>query len=87
VNLQDLMQAYRDGDPVALTELYARVAPRIRAYLCSLIRDSTTADDLLQQTFAKLHAARHGYVQGADAVPWLYTIARRACIDDASSPP
>jgi len=82
VKLQELMQAYRDGDSVAFTEFYARVAPRIRAYLRSLIRDSTTADDLLQQTFAKLHAARHGYVQGADPVPWLYAIARRACIDE-----
>src|SRR5262249_48622091 len=39
-------------------------------------------EEILQQSFIKLHQARAAYVRGADPVPWLYTIAHRTCIDE-----
>jgi RNA polymerase sigma-70 factor (ECF subfamily) len=76
------MAAYCDGDAGAFDQLYARVAPRLLGYLIGLIGDRPTAEDLLQQTFLKLHEARDVYVRGADPVPWLYTIAHRTCLDE-----
>jgi RNA polymerase sigma-70 factor, ECF subfamily len=78
----ELMGRYCDGDPKAFHGLYVLLAPRILAYLVGLISDRAAAEDLLQQTFLKLHQARSSYVRGANPVPWIYTIAHRTCLDE-----
>src|SRR4051794_34198666 len=80
---KDLMQRYCDGDAGAFRELYALVAPRLLGYLMKMTRERALADDLLQQTFLKVHRARAAYVRGADPVPWIYSIAHRTFIDEA----
>jgi RNA polymerase sigma-70 factor, ECF subfamily len=77
-----LMVRYCDGDKAAFHELYALLAPRMLGYLMGLIGERAAAEDLLQQTFLKLHEARSVYVREADPVPWLYTIAHRTCLDE-----
>jgi len=79
----DLMQRYQDGDASAFRELYALVAPRLLGYLLGMARSRALADDLLQQTFLKVHRARAAYVRGADPVPWIYSIAHRTFLDEA----
>ncbi len=80
---KDLMARYVRGDASAFRELYALVAPRLYGYLMKLARHPAVADDLLQQTFLKVHRARATYVLGADPVPWIYSIAHRTFIDEA----
>jgi RNA polymerase sigma factor (sigma-70 family) len=80
---KELMQRYCDGDAGAFRELYALVAPRLLGYLMKMTRERALADDLLQQTFLKVHRARAGYVHGADPLPWIYSIAHRTFIDEA----
>ena len=46
-----------------------------------MARTRALADDLLQQTFLKVHRARGAYVRGADPLPWIYSIAHRTFID------
>ncbi len=75
------MQRYQDGDAQAFRELYALVAPRLLGYLVKMTRSRATADDLLQQTFLKVHRARAAYVRGADPLPWMYAIAHRTFLD------
>jgi RNA polymerase sigma-70 factor (ECF subfamily) len=81
-DLRDLMQRYQDGDASAFRELYALVAPRLLGYLLKMARSRALADDLLQQTFMKVHRARAAYVRGADPLPWIYSIAHRTFIDE-----
>ena len=80
---KELMQRYCDGDAGAFRELYALVAPRLLGYLLKMARERSIADDLLQQTFLKVHRARGAYVRGADPLPWIYSIAHRTFIDHA----
>src|SRR5947208_855091 len=80
---KELMQRYCDGDASAFRELYALLAPRLLGYLLKMARSRAVADDLLQQTFLKVHRARAAYVRGADPVPWMYAIAHRTFIDEA----
>ena len=80
--LAALMGLYCDGEAKAFHHIYGALAPRILAYLTGLVGDRSTAEDLLQQTFMKLHQSRSAYVRGANPVPWLYTIAHRACLDE-----
>lgn len=77
------MQRYQDGDASAFRELYALVAPRLLGYLTKLAHSRAVGEDLLQQTFLKVHRARAAYVRGADPVPWIYSIAHRTFIDEA----
>ena len=79
---RELMQRYCDGDAGAFRELYALVAPRLLGYLLKMSRERALADDLLQQTFMKVHRARAAYVRGADPLPWIYSIAHRTFIDE-----
>jgi RNA polymerase sigma-70 factor, ECF subfamily len=80
---KELMQRYCEGDAGAFRELYALVAPRLLGYLLKMTRERALADDLLQQTFLKVHRARAAYVRGADPLPWIYSIAHRSFIDEA----
>jgi RNA polymerase sigma-70 factor (ECF subfamily) len=79
---RDLMQRYCDGEAGAFRELYALVAPKLLGYLVKMTRERALADDLLQQTFMKVHRARAAYVRGADPLPWIYSIAHRTFIDE-----
>jgi RNA polymerase sigma-70 factor (ECF subfamily) len=79
---RELMARYVDGDAAAFRELYATVAPRLLGYLMKMAKSRAVADDLLQQTFLKVHRARSAYVRGADPVPWIYAIAHRTFIDE-----
>ncbi len=80
--LEELMQSYVDGDPVAFDELYRRVARALYSYLMRLTRERSRAEDLLQVTFIKVHRARGSYIKGAPLMPWLLAIARRAFLDE-----
>jgi RNA polymerase sigma-70 factor, ECF subfamily len=82
VAASELMQRYCNGDAQAFRELHARVAPALRRYLMRLGSDRPLAEDLLQETFLKIHRARRAYVAGADPVPWMYAIAHRTFLDE-----
>lgn len=43
------------------------------------------SEDLLQETFLRIHRARGGFAQGAPVVPWAYAIARNAWLDHVRS--
>src|SRR5579859_3805809 len=77
-----LMERYCDGDRAAFRALYARLAPRVLAYLLSIVRDRALAEELMQLAFIKLHQARAAFVRGADPIPWVFTIAHRTAIDE-----
>ena len=79
---RELMARYVDGDAAAFRELYAAIAPRLLGYLMKMAKSRALADDLLQQTFLKVHRARSAYVRGADPVPWIYAIAHRTFVDE-----
>jgi RNA polymerase sigma-70 factor (ECF subfamily) len=79
---KELMARYVDGDASAFRELYAAVSPKLYGYLVKMARSKPIADDLLQQTFLKVHRARAAYVRGADPLPWIYAIAHRTFLDD-----
>jgi RNA polymerase sigma-70 factor (ECF subfamily) len=76
------MGRYCDGDAKAFHGFYALLAPKILAYLVGLVGERALAEDLLQQTFMKVHQARGAYVRDANPVPWVYTIAHRTCLDE-----
>ena len=81
-HLQALMVAYQAGRVEAFEALYAALAPEIRAGLLAACRDAARADDLLQETFLRLHRARATYQPGLPVRPWVRGIARRVHLMD-----
>ncbi len=81
-DLSMLMKRYCDGDRRAFDELYGLVAPKLLRYLIRLAGDVSTAEDLLQLSFLKVHKARSSYIEGAKPLPWMYTIAHRTFLDE-----
>lgn len=72
----------RDGDERALGVLYDRWSPRVYALAMALLRDSSEAEDVTEETFwqAWRQAARFDGARGS-ASSWLLTIARSRALD------
>jgi RNA polymerase sigma-70 factor (ECF subfamily) len=77
----EAMERYACGDDEAFGELYDQLAPRLHAFLSRRMRDRARAEDLLQQSFLQMHAARRHFVAGSEVMPWAFAIARRLLID------
>ncbi|MFO1426592.1 MAG: RNA polymerase sigma factor [Steroidobacteraceae bacterium] len=76
-----LMQAYAAGDLRAFERLYARHKGPLYRYLLRHTRDRALADDLFQEVWAKLIAARSRYESRAKFQTFLFTLAHNAFID------
>jgi RNA polymerase sigma-70 factor (ECF subfamily) len=74
--LRALMLEYQGGSLDAFQEVYARVAPGLRRFLCHLLRGSNSADDLLQETFLQMHRSRAAYNPAYAVRPWVFGLAR-----------
>ncbi|MEO5820194.1 MAG: RNA polymerase sigma factor [Vicinamibacteraceae bacterium] len=81
-HLHAQMVAYQAGRVEAFDALYAALAPEVRAYLVAACRDASRADDLVQETFLRLHRARATYQPGLPVRPWVRGIARRVYLMD-----
>lgn len=79
--LRDAMDRYASGDDSAFEFLYDALAPRLRAMLHRKRCDTAQVEDLIQQTFLRIHVARSHYHRGQDVVPWAFAIARNLLID------
>jgi RNA polymerase sigma-70 factor (ECF subfamily) len=79
------MSRYADGDDAAFALVHRAVVERLRAFLLRLARSPSLADDLVQETFLRVHRARGSFARGARVVPWCYAIARNVYLDHARS--
>lgn len=79
----EAMNRYAEGDDSAFAVVHQAVADRLYAFLTRMARSPVLADDLLQETFLRMHRARGSFVRGARLLPWCYAIARNVCIDHA----
>jgi RNA polymerase sigma-70 factor (ECF subfamily) len=75
------MGRYAEGDDAAFGAVHAALAPRLRLFLVRLAKSPVVADDLLQETFLRMHRARASFAVGARATPWAYAIARSVYVD------
>jgi RNA polymerase sigma-70 factor, ECF subfamily len=80
-SFEALMARYQAGDFVAATSLIARLSPQLHRFLAAQAVCRADADDLLQETWLRIHRARHTYRQGEPILPWFYAIARRVRVD------
>ena len=75
------MERYAAGDDAAFEALYDALAGRLYAYLRRHVPDPHGCDDLVQETFLRMHRARGTFMTGAPVLPWAFAIARRLVVD------
>src|SRR4051812_41474393 len=71
------MERYAEGDDAAFALVYDALAERLLAFLRRRLGSMSRAEDLLQQTFLRMHRARGSFVSGSAVLPWAFAIARR----------
>src|SRR5688572_10231143 len=76
-----LVTAVRRGDDRAFEELYARYEPRIAAYVRGMVKDHARAEDVTQEVFFSALRRMRQTERPIAFKPWIYEIARNACID------
>ena len=80
-NLDTLMTLYQQGDFTAAAALIDRISPQLHRYFAAQPDSRAHADDLLQDTWLRIHKVRHTYRPGEPALPWFYAIARHVRVD------
>jgi len=83
--LNAAMDRYACGDESAFTAMHQALYPRLYAYLVRMSGSPALADDLLQETFLRMHRARATFAAGGAVLPWAYAIARNVHIDHTRS--
>jgi RNA polymerase sigma factor (sigma-70 family) len=79
---EDLVAHVRREDDSAFEELFSRYRARVGSYVRGMVRDHGRAEDLVQEVFlAALRRLRETDCPIAFQ-PWIYEIARNACIDE-----
>jgi len=80
-NLEILMTRYQRGDTAAATVLVERISPQLHRFFIVQMSSRADADDLLQETWLRIHKVRHTYRPGKPPLPWFYAIARHVRVD------
>ena len=78
---ETLMLRYRNGDADAFARLYARHRGPLYRYLLRQCGRPAVAEELFQDIWLKLIAARAGYTVQAKFGTWLYRIAHNRLVD------
>src|SRR6185295_15397589 len=73
---ETLFEAWRAGDASAHETLFRRWQVPLRRHLTRMLDDPAAADDLVVETFLRLHRHRDRWRDGTPLRPWLFTIAR-----------
>jgi len=80
-DLQSLMARYQQGDSAAAAILVHRLSPQLHRFFLIQFVSRRHADDLLQETWLRIHEVRHTYRTGHPVLPWVYAIARNIRVD------
>lgn len=71
-----LLRAWCAGDAAALETLFRRYQAPLGRHLSRMLDDPAAAEDLVVETFLRLHRHRDRWREGHQLRPWLFTIAR-----------
>jgi RNA polymerase sigma factor (sigma-70 family) len=78
---ESLMLAWAGGDVRAFEALYARHRNRLYSFLLRQLRDAALADELFQDVWQRVIAARSGWQPEAAFTTWLFRIAHNRLND------
>jgi RNA polymerase sigma factor (sigma-70 family) len=81
--LVERLPAAPGADADSFAALYERTFPRVYAYVASLLRDRSAAEDVTAQAFERAYRKRTSYrARRGSREAWLFGIARNAALDE-----
>ena len=80
------MLAFRAGDAEAFDQLFERWAGPLLRYLERMVGDVGTAEELVQESFLRVHGARDRYEPTARFSTFLYRIATNLALNELKRP-
>jgi RNA polymerase sigma-70 factor (ECF subfamily) len=81
--LAEPMPVATGADTDTFAALYERTFPRVYAYVASLLRDRSAAEDVTAQAFERAYSRRGSYrKRRGSPEAWLFGIARNAALDE-----
>lgn len=75
------MVGYQAGDHACALAFIRQVSPWLLRLFNARADSRAHADDLLQETWLRIHRVRHTYRPSEPVLPWVYAIARYVRID------
>lgn len=72
---EDLMEHFQGGTIQAFNVLVSRYKDRLHNFLYRYTHSHEDCEDLVQETFLRVHRSRHSYERIARFSTWMYTIA------------
>ncbi|MCQ2602684.1 MAG: RNA polymerase sigma factor [Clostridia bacterium] len=75
-DLDQLMYNLQQGDESAFEKIYNETKNGLFSFILSICKNYHTAEDLMQNTYIRLRASIKSYETGANALAWIYTIAK-----------
>jgi RNA polymerase sigma-70 factor, ECF subfamily len=82
LELELLMSGYQQADEEAVRTLIEKVSPLLLRYFWVQAANRRFAEDLMQETWMRIHRARHTYRRGEPVLPWILAIARHTGVDN-----
>lgn len=77
-----MVHCLKSDDPRNFSQVYDHFSPSLLGILLRWVKDTETAENLLQDVFVKAWRCRHLYEEEKGRVfTWLYRISRNICID------
>jgi len=78
----ELLQRLQRREPEALGELYDKYGRLVYSLILRVVRDSGTAEDLVQETFIRVWNRVQSFdSQKGSIAPWILAVARNRAID------
>lgn len=77
----ELARQTQAGSAAAFEQLVYRYEHRIHAFVAQFCRNAADAREVTQDTFVKASHSMNQFDVRREFAPWLFTIARRKCID------
>jgi RNA polymerase sigma factor (sigma-70 family) len=78
---EQLVDAAREGSDKAFEALFRRYRDRIAVHVRGMVHDKGRAEDIVQDSFVSALRSLRASDQEIVFRPWIYQIARNACID------
>ena len=72
---EDLMEFVQKGKEAAFTELVFRYNDRLHNFLFRYTQNHQDCEDLVQETFLRVHKSKNSYERISKFSTWMYTIA------------
>jgi RNA polymerase sigma-70 factor, ECF subfamily len=83
---RELAERLQRRETQAMADLYDRFGRLVYSVIYAIVRDTGTAEDLLQETFLRIWNRSAGFDAERGALgPWLLTVARNRAIDHIRS--